>query len=220
MRLGVPPGCIHFLGKRLTVTCRSLGIECAAAIVGDARRKKFGPLLDGVVIRATDREKLEEGIRKRDASRATDEQKAARKEKKQEADTSAFTADIRLQFPAMPLEDVEACATHATEIGSGRVGRSSMAKNTTKKAVVAYVRHKYTPYDSLLENGTSRDDARAQILHLVQRKVNEWSPGQRVEIKDGVLAKRNKKQQSAKKAEQLGYIAWGKPALAPRAGAK
>jgi hypothetical protein len=201
VRLGLPQGCIHFLGKRLTVTCRSLGIECVAAIVGDAKRKKFGPLMDGVVIRTEDREKLEEGIRKRDAARPSDEQKAARKDKKQEADTSAFRADILLQFPAMPPEDVEACAIHATEIGSGRVGRSSMAKNTTKKAVVAYVRHKYTPYDSLLENGTPRDEARAQILALVTRKVNEWSPHQRVEIKDGVLSKRNKRK-SSKKAGQ------------------
>lgn len=196
VRLGIPPGCIHFLGKRLTVTCRSLGIECAAAIVGEAKRKKFGPLLDGVIIRAEDREKLEEGIRKRDAARPSDEQKAARKAKKQESDTTAFTADIRLQFPAMPDEDVKACAIHATEIGSGRVGRSSMAKNTTKKAVVAFVRHKYTPYDSLLESGVSRDDARAQILPLVQAKVNEWSPHQRVQIKDGLLSKRNKRQKA------------------------
>ena len=191
VRLGIPPGCIHFLGKRLTITCRALGIECAAAIVGEGR-KKFGPKLDGVIIRAEDRERLEEGIRKRDAARPSDEQKAARKDKKQQADTLSFTADIRLQFPGMPASDVEACAIHATEIGSGRVGRSSMAKNTTKKAVVAFVRHKYTPYDSLLESGTSRDDARAQVLPLVQVKVNEWSPHQRVEIKDGRLSRRNK----------------------------
>lgn len=191
VRNGIPPGCIHFLGKRLTLTCRALGIECAAAMVGEGR-KKFGPKLDGVIIRAEDRARLEEGIRKRDAARPSDEQKTARKAKKQEADTLAFTADIRFQFPSMPEEDVEACAKHATEIGSGRVGRSTMAKNTTKKAVVAWVRHQYTPYDSLLESGISRDDARTQVLSLVQAKVNEWSPHQRVEIKDGRLSRRGK----------------------------
>lgn len=192
VRNGIPPGCIHFLGKRLTLTCRALGIECAAAIVGEGR-KKFGPKLDGVIIRAEDRERLEEGIRRRDAARPSDEQKAARKAKKQATDTLAFTADIRLQFPGMPEKDVEACAAHATEIGSGRVGRSTMAKNTTKKAVVAWVRHQYTPYDTLLESGISRDDARAQVLALVQAKINEWSPHQRVEIKDGRLSRRGKR---------------------------
>lgn len=175
------------------MTCRALGIECAAAIVGDAKRAKFGPLLDGVIIRAEDRDALEAGIRKRDAARPSDEQKAARKAKKQTADTSAFTADIRLQFPAMPEEEVAACAIHATEIGSGRVGRSSLAKNITKKAVVAFVRHKFTPYDSLLAGGISRDDARAQVLPLVIAKVNEWSPGQRVDVKPGRASRRNQR---------------------------
>ncbi len=202
VRLGIPPGCIHFPGKRLTVTCRALGIECAAAIVGDPVRKKFGPIMDGVIIRAEDREKLEEGIRKRDASRPSDEQKAVRKAKKQDADTSALTAEIREQFPAMPEEDVIACGVHASEIGSGRVGRSSMAKNIPKKAVVAYVRHKYTPYDSLLEKGVARDEARAQVLALVTAKVNEWSPYQKVAVKDGVLTRRNKRKKSQE-------IQWG-----------
>ncbi|MES2570318.1 MAG: DUF2293 domain-containing protein [Verrucomicrobiota bacterium] len=191
VRLGIPPGCIHFPGKRLTLTCRSLGIECAAAIIGDGR-KKFGPIMDGVVIRAEDRERLEAGIQKRDAARPSDAQKEARKAKKQEADTTAFMADIRLQFSTMPEEDVAACAVHATEIGSGRVGRSTLAGNTTKKAVVAFVRHKYTPYDALLAGGVSRDDARAQVLSLVQAKVSEWSPHQRVEVKPGRLSRRNK----------------------------
>ncbi|MDB6153427.1 MAG: hypothetical protein JWL90_1880 [Chthoniobacteraceae bacterium] len=193
VRLGIPPGCVHFLGKRLTVTCRALGIECAAAIIGDAKRKKFGPLLDGVIIRAADQEKLEEGVRKRDASRPSEEQKAAIKSKKQESDTSAFTADIRRQFPAMPETDVQACAAHATEIGSGRVGRSSLAKNTTGKAVVAFVRHKYTPYDALLASGVSRDDARAQILSSVTEKVNEWSPQQQIEVKPSRPSKRGRR---------------------------
>lgn len=190
VRLGIPPGCIHFPGKRLTVTCRALGIECAAAIVGDAKRKKFGPIMDGVIIRAEDRERLEEGIRKRDAARPTDEQKAARKAKKQKSDTQTFVEDICRQFPAMPEEDVIACAVHATEIGSGRVGRSSLAKNTTKKAVVAFARHKYTPYDSLLVANVPRDDARAQVLPLVIAKVNEWSPDQKIEVKPGRTSKR------------------------------
>src|SRR5690606_27889343 len=113
VRKGIPPGWIHFRGKRLTVTCRSLRIECAAAIVGDPIRKKFGPLMDGVVIPESDRATLEAGILKRDASRATDEQKAARKAKKQASDTSSLAAAIRAEFPAMPEAEVEACAVHA-----------------------------------------------------------------------------------------------------------
>ena len=175
------------------MTCRALGIECAAAIVGDPIRAKFGPLMDGVIIRAEDRAALEAGILKRDAARPSEEQKIARKAKKQAADTSGFITEIREQFPAMPSAEVEACAIHATEIGSGRVGRSSLAKNTTKKAVVAYVRHKFTLYDELLAAGTARDDARAQVLDLVIAKVNEWSPHQRVEVKAGRPSRRGKR---------------------------
>jgi hypothetical protein len=197
VRLGLPSGWIHFRGKRLTVTCRSLGIECAAAIVGDPIRKKFGPLMDGVVIRESDRPALEAGILKRDASRATDEQKAARKAKKQAADTSALAAAIRAEFPAMPGSEVEACAVHASEIGSGRVGRSSTAGNIARKAVVAYVRHQFTPYDELLASGTSRDDARTKVLPLVTAKVNEWSPDAPIEVRPGRPSRRKKRWKSA-----------------------
>lgn len=196
VRLGVPVGWIHFRGKRLTVTCRALGIECAAAIVGDPIRKKFGPLMDGVVIREADRAALEAGILKRDASRASDEQKTARKAKTQAADTSALVAAIRAEFSAMPEADVEACAIHASEIGSGRVGRSSTAGNVARKAVVAYVRHKFTPYDELLASGTSRDDARMQVLPLVTAKVNEWSPKVQIEVRPGRPTRRGRRRKA------------------------
>jgi hypothetical protein len=186
---------MHFPGKRLTVTCRSLGIECAAAIIGEGS-KKFGPKLEGVVIRTGDREKLEAGILRRDASRPSDEQKEVRKARKQQSDTEACIEEMRLQFPAMPEADVATCAAHATEIGSGRVGRSSLAGNTTRKAVVAFIRHKYTPYDSLLEAGCERDDARAQVLALVQLKVNEWTPNQAFSVKPGRPTKRKRRQSS------------------------
>ena len=193
VRLGLPRGWIHFPGKRLTVTCRALGIKHAAAIIGDPIRKKFGPLMDGVVIRESDRATLEAGILKRDASRASDDQKAARKAKKQEADTSALAGAIRAQFPAMPDSEVEACAIHASAIGSGRVGRSSTAGNIARKAVVAYVRHQFTPYDALLATGASRDDARAQVLPLVAAKVNEWSPDASIEVRPGRPSRRGKR---------------------------
>ena len=190
-RLGIPPGFVHFPGKRLTLTCRTLGIECAAVIVGEGS-KKFGPKLEGVLIRCSDQKALQEGVVKRDASRPSPEQKAIRKATQQTNETEAFAAEIRTGFPAMPEEDVLACAHHATEIGSGRVGRSSQAKNSPLRAVIAHIRHQYTPYDKLLEDGLPRDEARANILEMVRARANLWSPGRVVCIKDGAARKRRK----------------------------
>src|SRR4051794_38847761 len=44
---GVPPGCHHVSGKRLTITARKLGVEAYPAIVEWGRRY---PKLDGVVV--------------------------------------------------------------------------------------------------------------------------------------------------------------------------
>jgi len=193
VRKGIPSGLTHFPGLRLTVTCRALGIECAAAIIGDAKRAKFGPKMDGVVIRIEDQARLEEGIQKRDAARPSDAQKAVRKENQQASDTAAFLAEIREQFPLMPEDEAVTCAAKATEIGSGRVGRSSSVTDAARRAVIAHVRHCHTPYDRLLEDKVPRDDARAQILQQVQSKINQWSPHTRVVVKPGRPSRRNKR---------------------------
>lgn len=192
MRRGIPPGCVHVKGKRLTVTCRALGIECASALVGWDSGRFGGPILNGVVIRAEDEAKLREAIQKRNTRRLTPAQKEERRRKQQQNDIVEFAASIRAAFPSMPEEDVLGCAERATEIGSGRVGRSSTAEDPVRAAVVAYARHNFTDYDARLgaerESGFYGDsadawiEARRAVAAEINAKLEEWqkpvNPGQ------------------------------------------
>ena len=92
--------------------------------------------------------------------RLTEAERKKRKERAQEKATVTFAEGIREAFPAMPEDDVLACAEEATEIGSGRVGRSSQADDPVGLAVLAYVRHNYTSYEDCLDGIVDRDDYR------------------------------------------------------------
>ena len=76
----------------------------------------------------------------------------AKKKEQQKEDTNTFADGLRCYFPSMPEEDVSECAVMATEIGSRRVGRSNHADEPERLAALAYARHNYTDYESLLEN--------------------------------------------------------------------
>jgi len=179
VRAGVPAGLVHIEGKRLTITCRRIGIAHAAAIVGEGS-KRFGPKLDGVVIYAEDVDRLQSAIAERDEARPSEERKQATRAAKQAKETLAMETLIRDIFPGMPLEEARQCAAHASEIGSGRVGRSSRAGGEIKraqKAVVAHVRHQHTDYDQLLAEGTEREAGRTKVFDAVRYKVEAWSNG-------------------------------------------
>lgn len=175
VRYGVPQGCVHVEGKRLTVTCRAIGIAHARALVGWREGRWGGPVFNGVVIRAEDESCLLEALQRRDARRLTPAQKLERRRKRQEKDAAKFAAEIRAEFPGMPEHDVEACAAHATEIGSGRVGRSRTVDDRAFRAVVAYIRHHYTDYDEYLASGWDWEDAREMVGMRIAQIVDQWS---------------------------------------------
>jgi hypothetical protein len=176
----VPKGCVHVPGQRLSVTCKSIGIECAPAVTGWSKnRYGYSPVTDGVVIHAKDKAKLLAAIAKRDKNRLSPASRLALRAKRQKRDTADFSELIRQRYPSMPESDVMACAEHATEIGSGRVGRTSDDVDTVRCAVVAYARHNYTDYDSLLSRYRSsgsdgRDQAREEVSDDIRKKVAEW----------------------------------------------
>lgn len=186
VRSGVPAGYAHFPGKRLSVTCKALGIDFAEAMDGFARSKQgYKPTFDGVVVREEDAPRLREALAQRDARRPTPAQRAARNEARRERERRAradgFAYRIEQMFPGMPEADVDECAAHATEPGSGRVGRVGAfdedeegQDEQVRRAVVAYARHRYTDYDARLAQGHDRGGARDDIRGDLSDVLRKW----------------------------------------------
>ena len=101
---------------------------------------------------------------------------AKQRERKQERDITAFGEAIRQRFPGCPDEEALVIATHACEVGSGRVGRSNTAEDPVRAAVVAHIRHEHTDYDALLDShieGWMSYDERREARFRVREKVRE-----------------------------------------------
>ena len=92
---------------------------------------------------------------------------------------SEFARHICALYPGCPPAESNEIAEHACEKYSGRVGRSAEAKQFDEEmialAVRAHIRHVHTKYDSLLNGGWYRDDARARVVSEVDRILEEWS---------------------------------------------
>ena len=90
-----------------------------------------------------------------------------------------FAGEIRSQYPGCPVAEAQSIAEHACLKYSGRVGRSSAAKEFDGKAIElavrAHVRHAHTPYDRLLSQGWDRHDARSAVADGLDRIVSGWS---------------------------------------------
>ncbi|MEU7720731.1 DUF2293 domain-containing protein [Streptomyces tibetensis] len=91
----------------------------------------------------------------------------------------AFATEILRLFPGCPADRARAIALHASERGSGRVGRSAAGRALTEgavtSAVVASVRHVDTPYDRLLMSGVPRHEARRRIAAAVATVLGGWT---------------------------------------------
>ena len=83
---------------------------------------------------------------------------------------------LRTQFPDMPEDSLGAILDHAFLKGSGRVGRTGMKTDAKKAslAVEAYIRHKLTPYDALLNDGHGRTEARKAVWDTVRAIKATW----------------------------------------------
>ncbi|KAJ5167510.1 uncharacterized protein N7482_006291 [Penicillium canariense] len=83
---------------------------------------------------------------------------------------------LQEQFPLMPKDTLDIILEHAFLKGSGRVGRTSTMsdKHKAQLAVEAHVRHKYTPYESMLESGLDRSLARKKVWDTVQAIRKAW----------------------------------------------
>ncbi len=89
-----------------------------------------------------------------------------------------FASKIREYYPACPRHRAKEIAEHACLKYSGRVGRSSSAKEFSLKAielaVIAHIRHTETDYDILLSKGCDRLDARSLVQGKVIETLSKW----------------------------------------------
>ena len=91
---------------------------------------------------------------------------------------AGMAAKIASLFPGCPAERAEEIARHAAARGSGRVGRSAAGRaledRALELAVTASIRHRDTPYDSLLMAGIDRSAARERVRGDVTRIIDTW----------------------------------------------
>jgi len=92
--------------------------------------------------------------------------------------TAEMILRIRELFPRCPPEVASGIAVHTAARGSGRVGRSAagraLAEEALMLAVAAYVRHRLTDYDILLEQGMDRALARDSVRTQVNTILDAW----------------------------------------------
>jgi hypothetical protein len=108
---------------------------------------------------------------------ARDRREAKRRDK--------FAAEIRRRYPGLPLGEEHDIADRACAVGSGRVGRSTVAEDPVRLAVVAHARHGYTDYDDILDSVKdqvhdresrewARADARRKIIPALDGVLRQW----------------------------------------------
>lgn len=89
-----------------------------------------------------------------------------------------FASCIRAEFPSIAPGIDRAIAEHACVRGSRRVGRTAFARSLDRNAVIlavrAHVRHRETPYDALLANGTQVGEARRMIQPKMDQVLARW----------------------------------------------
>ena len=92
-----------------------------------------------------------------------------------------FAHHVRLRYPGCPDTDATAIAEHACLKHSGRVGRTSAAREFAPEAidlaVRAHVRHVHTGYDELLGAGWEREEARSAVASETETVLERWRYG-------------------------------------------
>jgi hypothetical protein len=138
------------------------------------RYERQGILVEEPALEQAERECLADAPA-RDRSR---ERAAERRAKLDESYVDEFAKRLNALYPGCPVEECGAIAAHACQKYSGRVGRSSAAKDfepsAIEMAVRAYVRHCHTSYDRLLAGGMDRHDARAAVRDETDKVAERW----------------------------------------------
>jgi hypothetical protein len=90
-----------------------------------------------------------------------------------------LTQAIRARHPGCPADEAHHIARHTALRGSGRIGRSAAGRALEPEAidlaVITWIRHQHTAYDTLLMQGTDRLSAREMIRPEILRVLSHWS---------------------------------------------
>ncbi|EON68049.1 hypothetical protein W97_07197 [Coniosporium apollinis CBS 100218] len=110
------------------------------------------------------------------AERATAVDRQSIVDRKDARDRSEATAALVRLFPRIPPEAAEATVLHAFEKRSRRVGRKMVVSldDRVTRAVIAHIRHCYTPYEAILRKGVPREQARLRVQGEVSRLLRTW----------------------------------------------
>jgi hypothetical protein len=150
----------------------------AAVVVRFARTRgryeRQGILVDPEAIEKAEQECLSD----EDQRMARRAREATRREAQDEKLVAEMAQSIQAMFPNCPPEEAERISRHTAERGSGRVGRSAAGRNLEEEAlelaVAAWIRHRWTEYDTLLGSGHERLDARGLVRHKVREVLDRW----------------------------------------------
>jgi len=89
-----------------------------------------------------------------------------------------FAARVRARFPGAPRGEAGRIAryacSHATERVGVLAGADGYLDHAVELAVVAHLRHRFTPYERLLREGFDRDTARDRVTPEVLRRMAQW----------------------------------------------
>jgi len=88
---------------------------------------------------------------------------------------------VRILAPRIPRHEFEAVTDHA--LGSRGLHGAS-PETAAWLSLVAYIRHRLTDYDSLLEEGYDVESARFFVLDHMNAILEEWGAPRRVQPED------------------------------------
>ncbi len=161
----------------LTRRARKYSTLCAVVLKWSRARKHYER--QGLLVEEAALDQAEQECAGDEAERSALREKAAeRREALDREFIKAFGQTIREQFPGCPPEREYEIARHACQKYSGRIGRSSAAREldpqAVRLAVIAHIRHQETEYDALLMRGLDRMEARARIQDDLNQVVRDW----------------------------------------------
>jgi hypothetical protein len=93
----------------------------------------------------------------------------------------AIESAVRILAPRIPRHEFEAVTDHA--LGS-RGLHSASPEAAAWLSLVAYIRHRLTDYDALLDEAYDQDSARFFVLDDINATLEEWGSPRRVEPED------------------------------------
>jgi hypothetical protein len=93
----------------------------------------------------------------------------------------AIESAVRILAPRIPRHEFEAVTDHA--LGSRGLHAAS-PETAAWLSLVAYIRHRLTDYDNLLDEGYDAESARFFVLEDMNTVLDSWGSPRRVQVED------------------------------------